>query len=188
MVFVTSADISAYYGRALSAEELAQIDAVIGAACAQVEGACGRSWDTGAIVDEYQPIEGNQIFLGRSIVSVESIKVRTLMVNSQIVSLTANEWQILDARAGRILINNVIGPIALVSYTRSAPPADVKLAAVILAGLALTTTTDPNRDADNYKSFQIARELNVVFRDDTAELPGSVARLLAPYLGRTAFA
>jgi hypothetical protein len=182
--FIDSADVATYLGRDLSDAEAAQVDAVIDAACEYVENYCGRSFAVTAVTDEPVKIVGNTIYLGRAITAVASVKTRSPYVGFQTTTLGASEWSIWDYASGKILVSGFMDSDALVSYTPATTvPAEVTLAATILAAGMLAFTGDSNRSSTDIKSYSVGQELQVTYFDTSTSgnVPAQVTTLLGPY-------
>jgi hypothetical protein len=195
---------------------VAQINALLGVADAAVQAYCGRQWLSGAITNEVYTPDGPLLYLRqRPISSVESIVGHRAYQATTTTLVAGTDYAVQDLARGLVTLRGIgqwqsggssstygrgllpthpREPWTLpysyltVSYTPAAPvPADVSLAAALLVGTWLQTTTQGI--TPDIKTYSVGQELTVTRFDPSASaLPPPVATLLAPYRAGLVFA
>ena len=153
----------------------------------------GQSWQVAEIVGEWHRApcpgpgwaDGATVYLRtRPVVSVEEVRRRSLQVHGTATALDAADWELLDPKAGMLLVKLQWDDVLLVDYTvAAAAPANIRLAATLLAGRFLAPLLQPG--SNGLESLSVGGgELSVKFAQHVASdgLPPEVLTLLG---GRT---
>lgn len=178
MANYTDADkIAAYLGVTLTADQQTQATAMAAAATAYVDRYTGRSWQSDAVTDEQHDVTSGTVYLGRAVASVSTVKLRTSEVGSDSTTLDADEWELLDADAGIVVVSATSGSVALVSYTPQAAPADVLHAATQIAAAWMGATLRP--ESAGLESVSVGQsDLSIKFRVDARTVPAEARQIL----------
>lgn len=166
-------------------------DAAAAAVTQWIDDYKGQSWQSAEILSEYHrtPLpgpgwqDGGTLYLKtRPVVSVEEVRRRPLLVGSTPVVLDATDWELLDGASGVLLVKAQWDDLLCVDYTVSArPPANIGLAATLLAARYLAPLTQPG--SHGLESVSVGQgELSVRFAQHvaTAGIPPEVLTLLGP--------
>ena len=168
--YTTAAAIASYLGRALTAPQLAQAAALVGAVESYIDGTTRRGWLLPPVAGERYDLFGPEIYLRSApVASVEALSTRSRRVGDVQTALTAGtDYELVDPDQGLVLLAGglipdfstsdipawtTIGPrrgtparYATVSYTPNLPvPADIAQAAAQLAAFWLVNQLDPAR-------------------------------------------
>jgi hypothetical protein len=190
--YTTPDQIALHLGVTLTADQATQAGIVAAAVTEWIDREAGRSWQTSSpATDELHTLAGDRVYLNnRPVTAVSSVKTRpAAFVGFAWTTLDSSQYELLDATNGVLLIQGWSASsqaLVQVSYTYTlAVPADIGLAATILAAELMTPTLHP----ESAGVSQIAvgqNDINVKFADASFVTP-SVNRALALVRGRRSF-
>lgn len=100
--YTTPESVVAALGRALTAEELAAFPLDLAAIEAVIDGACGRAWDGGPVLDEVCRLDGGRVKLRTfPVASIEAMRVVTALGGAPPRVLTpGTDYGLLDPTLG----------------------------------------------------------------------------------------
>lgn len=178
--YTDATKIAAYLGVTLTGPQQTQAGVVAQAISDWIDRRIGRSWQaTSPVTDELHQILGDRIYLARRpVVSITSLSTRQEIAGGAWTTLSASQYELLDAADGEVLISGWGGSLTKTTYTHSmtTAPNDIALAATILAADLMTATVHP----ESAGISQIAvgqNDISVKFADASAVPPG-VSRAL----------
>ena len=184
--YTDSQKIAAYLGATLTGAQATQAGVMADAATAWIDRYLGRTWQTTSPVnDELHGIIGDRVYLTHSpVVAVSSVKTRDSREGSTVTTLTADQYEVLDARNGLLVISGwAIGDyLALVSYTHSvtAAPADVGVAATMIASAWMGGALAPG--ANGVESMALGQnDINIKYAATRSDVPVEALSILDGY-------
>lgn len=192
------AQVNAWYGAALTAAQLVQVDAWQAAAEAVIDGATGRSWGGGAVTDERHTLDGPYVYCRRRPLASATVTVTSYQRGSttgRLLRLT-DEYEVDDLAQGRLYVpawRGCRGGYLLISYTAAttAPRAISDATAALLADWL--ATGGPDGPAGAITRTQTG-DVNVEYGSASSTpaapdaLPAQVQQLLAAYRAPLLFA
>lgn len=186
MAYATAQDVATYMSRSLTSDQLVQATFYLEAASAWIDQQTGKSWNPSSPVTEIRAIGGDMLYLyNKPITGVTQVRVRSPYIGSSWTTLAAGTgYEIVDASRGLIRLNYILGfpgtsPYSTieVTYTHNINvPANVKLAAILLAANKMNSSLNPMQQ--RIRSLNDNRAVSVTFRDE--EIPLEVLSLLPP--------
>lgn len=186
MPYTDSSLIAGYLGITLTGAQETQAGILADAATAWVDKYTGRTWRTASPVsDEMHAIVGNAVYLDqRPVATVTSVKTRQPYSDASVTTLTAAQWELVDAANGRLLITGWASSDlwALVSYTHtvSDPPDDVLLATTMVAASWLQQSLRPN--TAGVESVSVGQnDISVKFGASRGDVPTEALSILRAY-------
>jgi hypothetical protein len=181
--YTDSARIAAHLGATLTGAQETQAGIVAQAASDWIDQYLGRSWqDDGSVADELHAMVGDRVYLNyRPVSAVSAVSTRQRIVGSDWTLLDADEYELIDAADGVLLISGwaIDGIVVKASYTHTAttPPSTVALAATIIAASWLAPTLAPQ--TAGLESVAVGQnDANVKCRSDRGDVPSEALRLL----------
>lgn len=149
--YTTAADVANYLGQELTEAQEQQAAIAAEAATLWIDRYLGQSWQAGTpVTDEMHTLVGNRVYLNnRPVAAVTSVQTRAAaFVAFGWTTLDASHYELLDAANGVLLIEGWSASSAAlvqVSYTHTAttPPADVALAATMIAASWTSSAMQP---------------------------------------------
>ena len=184
MVSYTNAtNIANYLGVTLTAAQITQAGITAQAASDWIDQYKGRSWqDDGSVTDELHSPVGDKVYLNnRPVSAVSAVSTRQPIVGSDWSLLDSDEYELIDAQNGVLLISGWAAPGLAVkaSYTHSATsaPSTIALAATIIAAAWLAPTLAPQTNGVSEISVG-QNDVSVVFREDRGDVPAEALTLL----------
>lgn len=184
--YTDAAKIAAYLGVTLTSSQQTQAGILAQAASDWVDRFCGQSWqDDGSVSDELHSPVGDRVYLnGRPVSAVSAVSTRQPIVGAGWTLLDADEYELIDATNGVLLISGwaSAGLAVKASYTHSATsaPSPVGLAATMIAASWLAPTVSPQ--TAGLSSVSVGQnDVAVKFKDDRGDVPAEALTLLAGY-------
>lgn len=184
--YTTAAQIAAYLGLTLTAAQQTQAGVLADAATAWIDRYTGRSWQIASpVTDEMHQLVGNTVYLDqRPVTAVSAVKTRSRYADAPLTTLDASQYELLDADNGVLLILGWAGSgsLALVTYTHTATaaPADVQLAASMIAASWLSQALRPNTQGIDQLSVG-QNDVTVKFSSSRSDVPAEALALLMAY-------
>lgn len=181
--YTDATKIAAYLGVTLTSPQQTQAGINAQAASDWIDEYKGRSWqDDGTVTDELHGIVGDRVYLShRPVTAVSAVKTRGSYAGAAVTTLSASQYELLDAQDGELLIQGWSSGdyLALVSYTHTAtqPPSTIGLAATIIAASWLAPTLAPQ--TAGLESVAVGQnDVNVKFRKDRGDVPAEALTVL----------
>lgn len=190
MGYVTYQQLQTYTGLVFSQAQQAAATGLIDAASTWIDRYTGRTWQAASpVTDEPCALMLQAVGLRcyvkyRPVTSVTSVKLRSLLPDASVTTLSASSWELWDAAQGLILLDgtSTANLVALVTYAHTATtaPADVQLACSQIAGAWLTASLQP--EALGVASLAVGQnDLSVTYRTDGHDVPPEARRILDQY-------
>ena len=178
--------IANYLGATLTGAQQTQAGVMADAATAWIDRYLGLSWQaTSPVTDEMHPLVGDTVYLtNRPVAAVSSVKTRAAYADAPTTTLSASQWELLDAENGilRILGWASSVALALVTYTHSVSnaPADVQLAASMIAAGWLAGSMAPGTlGAEAISVGQ--NDVSIKFGQKRGDVPAEALSILNGY-------
>lgn len=181
MVAYTDAQkIANYLGVTLTSAQQTQAGICAQAASDWIDAYKARSWQgSSPVSNEVQDVIGDTVWLTYApVATVTSVETRAPTIGSTWTTLSAGQYEIADATTGQLRIAGWGNYEARVSYTHAAvPPANVALAATMIASSLLAPTLRPN--TQGVDSISVGQnDITVKFAADYADVPAEALTLL----------
>ena len=186
MAYATAQDVATYMGRSLTSDQLVQATFYLEAASAWIDQQTGKSWNPSSPTTEIKSVRGDFVYVyRRPITGVTQVRVRSPYVGSSWVTLASGTgYEIADASRGLLRLASSVGFPGIspydtieITYTHNINvPANVKLAAILLAASKMNASMNPIQQ--RVRSINDNRAISVVFRDE--EISAEVRSLLPP--------
>jgi hypothetical protein len=191
--YATVATLEAYLGRELTDAESDGADAACAAATDFVDQYTRKTWQSATVTGELHTVTRNVVLLDLvPITAITSITARSPYVGAVVTTLAAGtDYELIDAASGTLLVNQPVGTILTVGYTRPATvPASITQAANIIAaswlvGVGSIDTRAAGLTQLTAGSVTLKWQLGT---DAAASIPSEAKALLAPYRSAFAFA
>ena len=182
--YTDSAKIAAYLGVTLTGAQETQAGVLADAATAWIDRFTGQSWqDDGSVTDELHQVQGGRIYLAhRPVTAISSLAVRQEIVSGDWDTLDSSEYEILDAANGVVLVSGWGQYLTKTSYTHSmtTAPADVQLAASMIAASWLSQALRPN--TSGLDSLAVGQnDIALKFSASRADVPMEARSILRAY-------
>lgn len=184
--YTTHTAIAAYLGVTLTAGQQAQATTLAQAASDWIDRYVGQSWqDDGSVTDELHTPVGDRVYLNnRPVAAVSAVSTRSPMIGTDWALLDSDEYELLDAANGVLLISGWadpgLGVKATYTHTATTAPTPVGLAATMIAASWLAPTLAPQ--TNGIESIAVGQnDVNVKFSADRGDVPAEAMRLLAVY-------
>ena len=179
--------IAAYLGVTLTGAQQTQAGVMADAATAWIDRYLGRSWQaTSPVTDELHAIIGDRVYLThRPVVAVSSVKTRAIYEGATITTLSASQYELLDAASGLVLLEGWTSGadvLALTTYTHSVStaPADVQLAASMIAAGWLGGALNPG--TAGVESLSVGQnDVSVKYSATRSDVPAEARSILNGY-------
>lgn len=189
--YCSAASLATYLGRALTATEAAAATAACAAATDFIDKYTGRTWQSTTVTDEIQQAVGGMIRLDRRpIVSVSAVAKRGVYLGASSTTLTSpSGYEVINPVEGQLLVNAVDGEIVTVSYTTTAVPDDIVLAANVIAASYLISAPAASLQTRGIQKLKAGTaEITYDPIDRSQPVPPTAYALLAAYRSGFAFA
>jgi hypothetical protein len=137
--YTDATKMAAYLGLTFTAGQITQAGEMALAATAWIDRYVGKTWQgSSPITNELHTILGDRVYLThRPVAAVSAVKTRADYADADETTLSAGQYELLDATNGVLLLQGwaPAGGLALVTYTHTMTtvPADVALAATMIA-------------------------------------------------------
>jgi len=184
--YTDAQQVAAYLGLTLTSAQVLQAGVLSDAATTWIDRYVGRTWQTvSPATDEQHVIVGDTVYLARRpVVAVTAVSTRLNIVGSTWTLLDSDEYELRDAANGRLLLMGwaTHGLDIKVSYTHSGalPPADVQLAASMIAGSWLSQTLRPQTSGlDTIAVGQ--NDIALKFSTSRSDVPAEAVSILNAY-------
>lgn len=188
--YTNPANIAAHLGATLTSDQQAQATLVAQAVTDWIDQKINRSWQAiSPIADELHDLNGSRVYLNhKPVVAVSSVKTRAAaFVGFGWTTLGSGSYELLDPTNGVLLIEGwsaSSSALVQVSYTHQGtpPPADIALAATILAADLMTSALHP--ESAGVSSVALGQNDISVKWADAGTVSPAVARALEMIGGR----
>ena len=184
--YTDAAKIQAYLGTTLTGAQQTQAGVMADAATQWIDRYLGLSWQAESpVTDEMHPLVGDTVYLtNRPVAAVSAVKTRAAYADAPTTTLSASQWELLDAQNGilRILGWASSVALALVTYTHSVStaPADVQLAASMIAAGWLAGSMAPG--TLGAESIGVGQsDINIKFSEKRGDVPAEALSILNGY-------
>lgn len=184
--YTDATKIANYLGVTLTGSQQTQAGILAQAASDWIDKFTGQSWqDDGTIADELHSPVGDRVYLNaRPVSAVSAVSTRQPMVGSDWSLLDSDEYELLDAANGVLLISGWAQPGLAVkasyTHTATAPPTPVGLAATMIAASWLQPTISPS--TVGIESIAVGQnDVSIKFGEDRGDVPAEALTLLAMY-------
>ena len=178
--------IANYLGTTLTGAQQTQAGVMSDAATAWIDRYLGRSWQaTSPVTDEKHSIIGDRVYLtNRPVVALTSVKARGIYEGATVTTLSASQYELLDAANGIVLLDGWVSgdELALTSYTHSvnSAPADVQLAASMIAAGWLGGALNPG--TAGVESLSVGQnDVSVKYSATRSDVPVEALSILNGY-------
>ena len=184
--YTDAQQVAAYLGLTLTSAQALQAGVLSDAATTWIDRYVGRTWQTvSPATDEQHVIVGDTVYLARRpVVAVTAVSTRLNIVGSTWTLLDSDEYELRDAANGRLLLMGwaTHGLDVKVSYTHTGalPPADVQLAASMIAGSWLSQTLRPQTNGVSAIALG-QNDINLQFSTSRSDVPAEAVSILNAY-------
>lgn len=182
--YTDATKIANYLGLTLTSPQQTQAGVLADAATAWVDRYTGQSWQVSSpVTDELHDVLGDRVYLDRRpVTAITSVKTRWAYPDSSETTLTAGQYELLDAAAGLLLLQGWGQGLALVTYTHTATaaPDDVALATTMIAASWLNQTLRPS--TEGLDSVSVGQnDVTVKFSASRSDVPAEALTILKSY-------
>jgi hypothetical protein len=184
MAYTDATAVAAYLGITLTSGQATQAGVLAAAATAWIDRYTGRSWQTTSpVTDELHEVIGDAIYLNRRpVAAITTVETRQPVVGATYSTLSATEYELIDAANGVLRISGWGNYEAAVTYTHTATsaPADVALAACMIAAAWLSQTLRPS--TNGLESISVGQnDVSVKFSASRSDVPAEALTILRAY-------